>query len=132
MKAISAKVSKGIQVGTYLVCADNTGARELKVIGVLKYKGVKRRIPRAGVGDVVVVSVRKGKAELKGKVFKAVIIRQRKPYRRANGMRICFEDNAAVLITDRGDPKGTEIKGPVAREVGERFPMVVRIASMVV
>ncbi len=132
MKAISAKVSKGIQVGTYLVCADNTGARELKVIGVLKYKGVKRRIPKAGVGDVVVVSVRKGKSELKGKVFKAVIIRQRKPYRRANGMRICFEDNAAVLITDRGDPKGTEIKGPVAREVGERFPMVVRIASMVV
>ena len=132
MRAISAKVSRGIQVGTYLVCADNTGARELKVIGVLKYKGVKRRIPRAGVGDVVVVSVRKGKAELKGKVFKAVIIRQRKPYRRANGMRVCFEDNAAVLITDRGDPKGTEIKGPVAREVGERFPMVVRIASMVV
>lgn len=132
MKGVAAKVTKALQVGSYLVCADNTGAKELKIIGIVKYKGVKRRIPKAGVGDIVVVSVRKGTPEVKKKVFWAVIVRQKKPYRRANGMRIAFEDNAAVLITERGDPKGTEIKGPIAKEVAERFSQVARIATMVV
>ncbi len=132
MKGISAKVTKALQVGSYLVCADNTGAKELKIIGVVKYKGVKRRIPRAGVGDIVVVSVRKGTPDMKKKVFWAVIVRQKKPYRRANGMRVAFEDNAAVLINENGDPKGTEIKGPIAKEVAERFSQVARIATMVV
>ncbi len=132
MKGVAASVTKALQVGSYLVCADNTGAKELKIIGVVKYKGVKRRIPRAGVGDIVVVSVKKGTPDVKKKVFWAVIVRQRKPYRRADGTRIAFEDNAAVLITEKGDPKGTEIKGPIAKEVAERFPQVARIASMVV
>ncbi len=132
MKGISAKVTKALQVGSYLVCADNTGAKELKIIGVVKYKGVKRRIPKAGVGDIVVVSVRKGTPDMKKKVFWAVIVRQKKPYRRANGMRVAFEDNAAVLINENGDPKGTEIKGPIAKEVAERFSQVARIATMVV
>ncbi len=132
MKAISASVTKGITIRTLLTCADNTGAKVLKVIGVIGYKGVKRRYPKAGVGDIVVASVVKGTPEMRKKVVKAVIIRQRMPYRRANGTRIAFEDNAAVIVNDRGEPRGSEIKGPVAKEVGERFPKVVRIASIVV
>ncbi len=132
MKAISASVTKGIQIGSRLVCADNTGARVLKVIGVIGYKGTKRKHPKAGVGDMIVASVVKGTPDMKKKIVKAVIIRQRMPYRRADGSRIVFEDNAAVLVNDAGEPKGSEIKGPVAKEVGERFSRIVRIASIVV
>ena len=132
MKAISASVTKGITVGTLLTCADNTGARVLKVIGVVGYKGVKRRYPKAGVADIVVASVKKGTPDMKKKVVRAVVIRQRMPYRRANGRRVAFEDNAAVIINEKGEPKGSEVKGPVAKEVGERFSKIVRIASIVV
>ncbi len=69
---------------------------------------------------------------MKGKVFPAVVIRQRKEFRRPDGTRVMFEDNAAVIVNERGEPRGTEIKGPVAKEVGERFPKIVRIASVVV
>ena len=132
MRAISASVTKGITVGTLLTCADNTGARVLRVIGVVGYKGVKRRYPKAGVADIVVASVKKGTPDMKKKVVRAVVIRQRMPYRRANGRRVAFEDNAAVIINEKGEPKGSEVKGPVAKEVGERFSKIVRIASIVV
>ena len=132
MRAISASVTKGITVGTLLTCADNTGARVLRVIGVVGYKGVKRRYPKAGVADIVVASVKKGAPDMKKKVVRAVVIRQRMPYRRANGRRVAFEDNAAVVINEKGEPKGSEVKGPVAKEVGERFSKIVRIASIVV
>ena len=87
-----------------------------------------------GVADLVKVSVRKGKPELKKQVLDAVIIRQRKPYRRLTGERICFEDNAVIILRDRkaGEPKGTQVKGPVAREVIERWPNVAKIVSIVV
>ncbi|NPA86835.1 MAG: 50S ribosomal protein L14 [Candidatus Diapherotrites archaeon] len=132
MKAIGSSITKGIQVGTRLVCADNTGAKELKMIGVIGFKGRKRRRPEAGVADRIIVSVTKGKPDMKGKVFHAVVIRQRKEFRRPDGTRVMFEDNAAVIVNEKGEPRGTEIKGPVAREVGERFPKIVRIASVVV
>jgi len=102
------------------------------VIGVVGYKGVKRRYPKAGVADIVVASVKKGTPDMKKKVVRAVVIRQRMPYRRANGRRVAFEDNAAVIINEKGEPKGSEVKGPVAKEVGERFSKIVRIASIVV
>ncbi len=132
MKALAASVTKGIQTGTYLVCADNSGAKELKMIGVIGFKGRKRRRPQAGVADMIIVSVTKGKPDMKGKVFKAVVIRQRQPYRRADGTRIMFEDNAAVIVNDKGEPRGTEIKGPIAREVADRYPKIARIASVIV
>lgn len=122
----------GINVGTYLVCADNSGARKLQVIAVIGYKGRQRRIPRATVGDVVVCTVKDGKPELVGEIVRAVIIRQRAPYRRKDGSWICFEDNAAVLIKQDGEPVGTEIRGPVAREAVMRFPAIGKLAKVVV
>ena len=81
---------------------------------------------------MVKVSIRKGNPEMKGHVFDAIVIRQRKPYRRKDGERVSFEDNAVAILKDeKGNPKGTQIKGPVAREVMERWSSVARIASTV-
>lgn len=132
MKPVSAKITKALQTGSFLKCADNTGAQELQLISVKGYKGVKRRRARAGVADIVVCSVKKGDPKMRHEVVLAVIVRQRKEYRRANGMRIKFGDNAAVLINEKGEPRGTDIKGPIAKEVVERFSVVGKIATMVV
>jgi len=125
------KISRGLVPGTILVCADNSGAKELKLINVIGYRGRHRRYPRGAVGDMVVVSVKKGTPELRKQVFHAVVIRQRMPYRRPDGIRVQFEDNAAVLVTPEGELKGTEIRGPVAKEAAERWPRVANLASMI-
>ncbi|MGC9079299.1 MAG: 50S ribosomal protein L14 [Nanopusillaceae archaeon] len=133
MKPISSKVTKGITVGTILKVADNSKAKLAKVIAVYKYRGVKRRYARAGVADLVIVSIVDGDLSLVGKVMKAVIIRQRKEYRRKDGTRIKFEDNACVIVKDeKGTPAGTIIRGPVAREVAERWPELSKIASIII
>ncbi|HDI07420.1 MAG TPA: 50S ribosomal protein L14 [Candidatus Bathyarchaeota archaeon] len=113
-------------------CADNTGARELRLIQVLGYKGRLRRIPTAAVGDMVTVSVRRGTPDMRKKIFHAVIIRQRKPYRRAEGIWVQFEDNAAVIMTTEGEMKGSEIRGPVAKEAAERWPRIASAASIII
>ena len=132
MKGIGSRVTKALNVGSYVKCADNTGAKLLQIIAVRGYKGVRRRYPKAGIGDIVYCSVKKGEPKLRKQVVKAVIIRQKKEYRRADGMRIKFDDNAAVLITDKLEPRGSEIKGPVAKEVIERFPALGKVATIVV
>ncbi len=132
MKAISAVVTRGLNIGSKLVAADNSGARIVRIVGVKHGKSKKGRQQYAKVGDWVKVSVRAGKPEMRGQVFDAVIIRQRKPYSRKTGERVCFEDNAVALLKDeKGNPKGTMIKGPVAREVHERWQQVAKIAQYV-
>jgi len=126
------RVSAGLTSGSMLICADNTGAKKLRLIQVIGYKGRKRRYPKAGVGDMIVVSVRDGTPEMRKQVLHAVVIRQRKPYPRRDGTWIRFEDNAAVIVTPEGDPKGSDIRGPVAREAVERWPKLGSIAKMVV
>jgi len=132
MKAVKARITKGIPVGSYINCADNTGAKLLQVISVKGYKGVRRRRPSAGVADLVKVTVKEGDVKIRHQIFDAVIIRQKKEYRRKNGLRVAFEDNAAVLVTEEGEPKGTQIKGPVAKEAVERFTAIGKICTMVV
>jgi large subunit ribosomal protein L14 len=83
------------------------------------------------VGDKVLVSVRKGSPNLRKQVLPAIIVRQRKPYRRADGMWVQFEDNAAVIITPEGELRGSEIRGPVAKEAAERWPRVAGSASII-
>jgi large subunit ribosomal protein L14 len=132
MRGHKAKIPRAINTGCYLDCVDNTGARTLFVLAVTKYRGVKNRQPCAGIGDMVVVSVKKGTPELRKQIMKAVIVRQKKEFRRPDGLRISFEDNAAVIVDDEGVPKGSEVKGPVAREVAERFGKIASAASMIV
>lgn len=124
--------TRALPVGARLICADNTGARELQIVSVMGYKGRRARIANAGVGDRIVASVKKGTPELRNQLIQAVIVRQTKEYRRTDGMRIKFDDNAAVLITPEAAPRGSEVKGPLAREAAERWPRVAGIASTVV
>ena len=132
MKAIGARVTRGLNVVAMLVAADNSGARIVRIAGVKHGKTTKGRQMPAKVGDWVKVSVRAGKPDMKGQVFDAVVIRQRKPYMRKTGERVCFEDNAVALLKDeKGNPKGTQIKGPVAREIQERWKEVSKIADFV-
>ena len=108
-----------IQQETYLKVADNTGAKEIKTIRVLG--GSKRKF--GNIGDVIVASVRKaapGGTVKKGDVVKAVIVRTTRGVRRADGSYVRFDDNAAVLIKDDKNPKGTRIFGPVARELRDK------------
>ena len=108
-----------IQEESDLKVADNTGAKEIKTIRVLG--GSKRKF--GNIGDVVVASVRKaapGGTVKKGEVVKAVIVRSAKGVRRADGSYVRFDDNAAVLIKDDKNPRGTRIFGPVARELRDK------------
>ena len=108
-----------IQEESYLKVADNTGAKEIKTIRVLG--GSKRKF--GNIGDVVVASVRKaapGGTVKKGEVVKAVIVRTAKGVRRADGSYVRFDDNAAVLIKEDKNPRGTRIFGPVARELRDK------------
>lgn len=129
MKAISANITKGLVHRSVCICADNSGAKEVRIVSVFGYKTKKRDVPKAGVGDLVNVVILKGKPEMRKKLERAVIVRTRREYRRANGVRIKFEDNAVVIVDEKGIPKGSEIKGVVAKEVGERWPKIVGIAS---
>ncbi|MAG07401.1 50S ribosomal protein L14 [Candidatus Pacearchaeota archaeon] len=133
MKAISAKATRGLNIGSLVEAADNSGARIVRIVSIKKGKTTKKRQGYAKIGDWVKVSVRKGKPEMKGEVFDAVVIRQRRIYRRKTGERIMFSNNAVALLKDeKGNPKGTQIKGPVAREIQERWGSVAKIARIVV
>jgi large subunit ribosomal protein L14 len=126
------RISTGLVTGSMIHCADNTGARRLKLIQVVGYKGVHRRLPNAGVGDLIIVSCREGTPEMRRQLFNAVIIRQRKPYPRRDGTWVQFDDNAAVILTPDGEMRGSDVKGPVAKEAVERWPRLNSIARMVV
>ena len=121
-----------IQQESYLKVADNTGAKEIKCIRVLG--GSKSKY--GNIGDVIVASVRKstpGGQVKKGEVVKAVIVRSAKGVRRADGTYVRFDDNAAVLIKDDKNPRGTRIFGPVARELRDKdYMKILSLAPEVV
>ena len=120
-----------IQSNTRLKVADNTGARQIMCIGLLG--GTGKRYAR--VGDIIVASVKRatpGGTVKKGDVVRAVIIRTAQPYRRPDGSSIRFDENAAVILTDKNNPKGTRIFGPVARELREKnFTKIISLAPEV-
>ena len=121
-----------IQQETFLKVADNTGAKEIKCIRVLG--GSSRKY--GNIGDIIVASVRKstpGGQVKKGEVVKAVIVRSAKGVRRADGTYVRFDENAAVLIKDDKNPRGTRIFGPVARELREKdFMKILSLAPEVI
>lgn len=120
------RISLGLPVGAVMNCADNTGAKSLYIISVKGIKGRLNRLPAACVGDLVLGTVKKGKPELRKKVLPLVVVRQRKAYRRRNGVTIYFEDNAGVIVNNKGEMKGSTVTGPVAKECADLWP---RIAS---
>ena len=120
-----------IQSYTRLKVADNTGARQIMCIGVLGGTGKKY----ARLGDIIVASVKRtvpGEVVKKGDVVRAVIVRTAQSYRRSDGSAIRFDENAAVILTDKNNPKGTRIFGPVARELREKnFTKIISLAPEV-
>lgn len=132
MKAVKARVTRGLPVGSEIPTCDNSGAKTIEIISVKGYKGVKRRKPSACVGDLVRAAVKKGKPDMMKQMVYAVIVRQKKEYMRASGIRIKFEDNAAVVLKDdKGNPKGTILKGPISKECTEKWPAIAKAASII-
>lgn len=132
MKAVSARVTRGMNIGATVLASDNSGARIVRIVSVKHGKTRKGRQQYIKLGDLVKVSVREGDPKMKGEIFEAVVIRQKKPYLRKTGERVCFTDNAVALLKDeKGNPKGTQIKGAVAREIQERWKEVSKIAQFV-
>ena len=132
MKAIGSSPVKSLSVGSKLVCADNTGAKIFQIISVRGYKGTRRTKPKVGIAGIAKCRVYKGNEKVRHETFQVAIIRVKKEYRRPDGMRVRFEDNAGVVVDEKFIPKGTIIKGPVAKEAVHRFPSVGKVASVVV
>lgn len=141
------RLSLGLPTGAVINCADNSGARSLYLIEPYGFGARLNRLPDAGVGDMVVASVKKGKPELRKKsacisrlasvklfvlmrvlvvAMPIVVVRQRKSWRRKDGGFLYFEDNAGVIVNPKGEMKGSAITGPVGKEAAELWP---RIAS---
>lgn len=112
-------------------CSDNSGAKVLFMIGAKGIHGRLNRLPNAGPGDMIVVSVKKGKPDMRKKVMMAVVVRQRRPIHRCDGTVIHFEDNAAVIVKPDGQMKGNTILGPIAKEAAELWPKVSTCASTI-
>lgn len=133
MKSVNARITKGLPVGSTLATCDNSGAKLLKITSVKGHKTSRGKNPAAGIGDLVMASVKKGKPEIRKQVVPAVIVRQTKEYMRPDGMRVRFEDNAAVVLKDeKGNPKGTIFKGAIAKEVCQRYPGIAKVAKIIV
>jgi large subunit ribosomal protein L14 len=133
MKGLSGRVTRGLPTESKMNCVDNSGAKIVQLISVLKIGGTARRYPSAGVGDMINVTVRRGTPERRRQIFRAVVVRQRRPFRRADGTWVQFEDNACVLVSnDRGELVGTDIKGPISREAAERWPRIAATAKQIV
>ena len=132
MKAIKGRVTRSMPTQARVQSCDNSGAKMLKLVSVKGHKTVKGRVPAAGVGDLFLASVKKGKLDMRKTVVPSVLVRQRKEFRRPSGIRVKFEDNAAVVLKDmKGNPKGTIFKGPIAKEVAQRWPAVAKVAKTV-
>lgn len=120
------RMTLGLPVGACINCADNTGGKNLYIISVYGIGGRLNRLPAASPGDMVMASVKKGKPELRKKVTPAIVVRQRKAFRRKDGVFLFFEDNAGVIVNNKGEMKGSQVMGPVAKECADQWP---RIAS---
>ena len=130
---MNAKIPKCIVRGSRLEVCDNSGAKLAYLVSIKGSKTVKGRYPSGGVGDLVKVSIIKGSQDIRKQLVDAIIVRQTKEYKRPNGTRIKFNDNAVVVCKDeKGNPKGTVFKGPIAKEATDRWPAVSKIARIVV
>ena len=125
------RMTCGLPMSAVMNCADNSGASNLFIIGVCGYGGRLNRMPKAGPGDMVMASVKKGKPELRKKVLNAVVVRQRKAWRRKEGLFIYFEDNAGVIVNPKGEMKGSSVLGPVAKEAGDLWPRIAANAGSI-
>ena len=132
MQGVKLKISLGLPVGAVINCADNSGAKTIYIFGVTKTAAALSRLPSASVGDYVLCSVKKGKPELRKKILRAVVVRQRKSWRRREGYFVYFQDNAGVIVNQKGEMKGNTILGPIAKECADLWPKLASAAESVI
>merc|ERR1719163_1236078 len=125
------RVTLGLPVAALMNCADNSGAKNLYIISVKGIGGRLNRLPAAAVGDLVMATVKKGAPNLRKKVMPAVVIRQRKAFRRKDGNFVHFEDNAGVIVNPKGEMKGSAITGPIAKECADSWPRIASAAGTI-
>ena len=118
------RMALGLPVAAVMNCADNTGAKNLYVVSVVGFGARLNRLPAAAPGDMIMGTVKKGKPDLRKKVMPAVVVRQRKPWRRKDGVFIYFEDNAGVIVNPKGEMKGA--RSPAAQMPPPAAPSVSR------
>ncbi|KAI9023319.1 60S ribosomal protein L23 [Hyaloraphidium curvatum] len=126
------RMTLGLPVGAVMNCADNSGAKNLYIISVVGFGARLNRLPAAAAGDMVLATVKKGKPDLRKKVMPAVVIRQRRAWRRKDGVFLYFEDNAGVIVNPKGEMKGSAITGPVAKECADLWPKIASSSGTVV
>ncbi|KTW31557.1 60S ribosomal protein L23 [Pneumocystis carinii B80] len=126
------RMTLGLPVGAIINCADNSGAKNLYIISVKGTGARLNRLPASSIGDMVLTTVKKGKPELRKKVLPAIIVRQRKPWRRRDGTHLYFEDNAGVIVNPKGEMKGSAITGPVGKECADLWPKIASNSGMVI
>ncbi|MFX0085867.1 MAG: 50S ribosomal protein L14 [Candidatus Hodarchaeota archaeon] len=131
MRQVTRRITRALPTGSIIQVADNSGARLVQVISVRGHKTRLRRQPAAKVGDMIVCSVKKGTPKLRRQIVHAVIIRQKKPYRRSDGSWVYFEDNAVVVTNENGEPRGSEIRGAVSKEAADAWPRVASAARII-
>ena len=133
MQALKSKITKALPLNAEIDVGNNSGAKTIKIFSVRGIGTAAGRIQEAGIADLVVAAVKKGRPDMRKQVVFAVIVRQKKKYKRPDGTRVGFEDNAAVVCKDeKGNPKGTLFKGPIAKEVCERWPAIAKVAGIIV
>ena len=133
MKAISANIPKALVRGSRIDVCDNSGAKKAFLVSIRGSKTRKGRYPAAGVGDILKVSIIQGSQDIRKQLVPAILVRQRKEFKRPDGTRVKFEDNAVVICKDiKGNPKGTTIKGPIAKEIAERWIAIGKVAKILV
>merc|ERR1711977_216782 len=125
------RITLGLPVAALMNCVDNTGAKNLYIMSVKGYGGVLNRLPAAAPGDMVMATVKKGAPNLRKKVMPAVVIRQRKAFRRKDGNFVHFEDNAGVIVNPKGEMKGSAITGPIAKECADSWPRIASAAGTI-
>jgi len=134
MKSVKSSISKPLPIGARINIVDNSGARIAQIISVKGYKTRTKMLMAAGIADLVRVAVKEGKPDMRHKMADVVIVRQKKEFTRPDGTKVKFEDNAGIVLKDTrlGLPKGTMLKGPMAKEVAIRWSAVAKIATIII
>ncbi|CAI9115076.1 OLC1v1015910C1 [Oldenlandia corymbosa var. corymbosa] len=126
------RISLSLPVAATVNCADNTGVKNLYIISVKGMKGRLNRLSSACVSDMVMATIKKGKPDLRKKVMPATIVRQRKPWRRKDGVYMFFEENAGVIVNPKGKMKGSAISGLIGKECDDLWPRIASAANAIV
>lgn len=133
MRTLKARMTRGLTFGSRIEVHDNSGAKVIRLFAVIGHKTQRGQYQSAGIGDLIMASVVKGRPDIRKQVVYAVIVRQRRPFRRPDGTSVIFEDNAAVVLKDdKKNPRGTLFKGPMAKEIVDRWPAVSKLGTIIV